>query len=219
MALVALSNFAISNSLSQSTVNLKLTPNFGNSFNAQVDKTNSLTLQTFSLNPNTRSLQVRVDPKSTGVAIVSLTCNFYEDPTKTKPSFLVHYNFDNSCQWRIQVQVCATPVSGNSTNMAIMEVRMPTGYYYYDAWWLNNAKSGISKTETYESKTVVIFYFDNIQGTGSCVTFAAGQTAAVADLKPGSISINDYYDTSKQGSSSFAIPSSVKNAQCNYFFY
>ncbi|KAG5669927.1 hypothetical protein PVAND_000217 [Polypedilum vanderplanki] len=214
VALIALSTFSLKYTLSQTSVNLKLTPNAGNSFNAQVNGTNSLILQTFPLNSATRQLIVHPNSESIGVAVVSLICNFYEDPTKVIPSYSFTYNFDGSCQWRLQMEVCAYLINGNSSNMALMEIKMPSGYYYYDAWWINNQNSDISKIETYEDYTVVDIYFNSISSKRTCVTFGAGKSYDIVGLKPGTIVVNDYYDTSKQGSTSFSIPTNVQNVEC-----
>jgi CD109 antigen len=195
MALTSLSNFALAYTLNQANLNLVLTPNAGTSFTANVNGNNSLTLQTFSLNSAARRLNISTTANSTGVAVISLICNFYEDPNKVVPSFNFTYNFDASCQWRLQMQICVHSINGSTSGMAIMEVRMPSGYFYYEAWWIRNSGSDVSKIETYEGSTVIVFYLNSVSNNGTCVTFGAGRTFEVFGLKPGSIVINDYYDT------------------------
>ncbi|KAG5668833.1 hypothetical protein PVAND_016756 [Polypedilum vanderplanki] len=214
MALIALSNFAKIFNLKQNAVNLHLIPNTGAEIIVHINNENSFDLQKFSLDSHTRKMNINVEKGSSGIAIVSLICEFYEDPSKTIPSFNINLNFNNSCQSRNQVEVCITPISKNSTNLAIMEVRMPSGYYFYYSWWINNTNSGVSNVEAYEGNTVVIFYFDSIKSTGNCVALTAANTAIIDDLKPGSISVSDYYDTSIQGTKSFAIPTNFQNVTC-----
>lgn len=238
MALIALSDFASAYSLNLANMNIKLNPNVGNVFNVTVDATNSLTLQSFSLNEKARKLLIQ--PSGTGVAIVSLTCNFYDDPSKVTPSFNVTSVFLSTCRYRTQVQICAKYTgAGSSSNMAIMEVRLPSGFIYQQAWWNPNPNPDISKIETYESNTVVVYYFNNISNKGTCVTLDAYRSGEVGNLKPGTVQVTDYYDTcekniktfsfillitsiyftDKEGSAFISVPNGNLNDNCYPIYY
>jgi len=194
MAFYALSQFARTFSL-DANVELTMTPNAGKEFTASVDSSNAFTLHSFDLNPSTTKLKVVGTTEDSGLAIVSLICNFYEDPTKVVPVFTVTYNFGFTCTSRMTLNACASYIPKGKSNMAIMIVNMPSGFVYNDRQSQSNPD--ISRTEVTNQGSQVTFYFNSISKTQSCATINAFRAKLVAELKGATIEVYDYYDTCK----------------------
>jgi CD109 antigen len=194
MAFYALSQFARTYSL-DANVELTMTPNVGDEFSATVDSSNAFTLQSFDLNASTRKMKVAATTQDSGLAIVSLVCNFYEDPTKVIPVFNVTYNFGFTCASRITMSACASYIPDGKSNMAIMIVTLPSGFIFNARQYQNNPE--ISRTEITNQGTKATFYFNSISNEISCATVNAYRDKFVAELKPATIEVYDYYDTCK----------------------
>ncbi|CAG9802375.1 unnamed protein product [Chironomus riparius] len=212
MAFYALSQFARTFALN-TNVALILAPNVGSSVSATVDSTNAFTLQSFELNPGARSMNITATTSDSGLAIVSLICNFYEDPTKVVPVFNVNYNFGFACSYRISFEVCTSYIPTGNSNMAIMIVNMPSGFVYNE--WQSQSNPDISQTEVTNQGSKVTFYFNTISNVNSCVSVNAYRSKFVAELKPATIEVYDYYDTSKQGMTSYQVPD--LSGPCYYY--
>jgi hypothetical protein len=194
MAFYALSQFARTYSLDAS-VELTMTPNVGDEFTATVDSSNAFTLQSFDLKPTVRKMKVAATTEESGLAIVSLICDFYEDPTKVVPVFNVTYNFGDTCTHRMSMSACASFIPKGKSNMAIMIVTLPSGFIFNARQNQNNPD--VSKVEIINQGTKATFYFNSISNRQSCVTVNAYRSKFVADLKGATIEVYDYYDTCK----------------------
>lgn len=195
VALDALSHFARSFKLN-SNVQLQLTPDAGSSFNANIDSTNVLTLQQFQLDKATTRLDVAASTSSSGLAVVSLICNYYQDPSKVIPFFRVSYEFYRNCRYAIGFRVCTSYIPSGTSNMAIVRVKMPSGFRY-EQWWGGPNNPDVSKVEVTNSGSLVTFYFNTIGNKDSCIDVNAYRYNFVSELKGGTIVVNDYYDTCK----------------------
>ncbi|XP_070502464.1 CD109 antigen-like [Chironomus tepperi] len=203
MALYALSQFARTYSIN-ANVKLSLAPDVGTSISTNIDFSNLLTVQSYELDQVARKIDITATTSDSGLAIVSLICNFYEDPTKVVPVFDVTANFNVSSTHRMTMTVCARYIPAGTSNMAIMIVRMPSGYIYNDCNCRKNTE--VSKTEVTNQGTKITFYFNTISNEKSCVFVNAYRVKFVAELKPATIEVYDYYDTSKQGMTSYQVP-------------
>lgn len=194
MAFYALSQFARTYSV-DANVELTMAPNIGDDFTASIDSSNAFTLQSFDLNPSTRKIIVSATTEDSGLAIVSLICNFYEDPTKVVPVFNVTYIFENTCTHRITMNACAAYIPNGKSNMAIMIITLPSGFIFNARQIQNNPD--ISRTEIINQGTKATFYFNSIANRESCAIVNAFRSKFVADLKGATIEVYDYYDTCK----------------------
>jgi CD109 antigen len=204
MALLSLAEFSTSFSFG-AVVDLTLTPDVGDPFNARVDSTNAMTLQQFELDNTLSILNVKPSPSSTGLAIVSLTCNYYQDPSFVVPVFDITHEFYRQCKWSIGLRVCASHIPKGNSNMAIITVALPSGFQYQE-WWGGPNNPDVTKVETLNSGSKVVFYFNTIRNKPSCVDVNAYRAQTVTELKGGTIIVNDYYDTSKEGSAKYPAP-------------
>ncbi|KAL7028449.1 hypothetical protein ACKWTF_005840 [Chironomus riparius] len=203
MALYALSQVGKAYSIN-ANVKLTLAPDVGSSISTNIEFTNLLAVQSFELNSAARKIDITATTSDSGLAIVSLICNFYEDPNKVIPVFNVTYNLNLSSTHKMTMNVCANYIPKGTSNMAIMIVRLPSGYIYNDCNCHKNTE--VSKTEITNQGSKVTFYFNSITNINSCVFVNAYRVKFVAELKPATIEVYDYYDTSKQGMTSYQVP-------------
>lgn len=83
--------------------------------------------------------------------------------------------------------------------MAVLEVSMPSGFNTEtDSLLKLTDIENVKKVETKDSETVIIIYFDNLKANEIvCPLFDGYQVYKVADQKPASVVIYDYYDSCK----------------------
>jgi hypothetical protein len=132
-ALGALSDFTVAFNAASGTNNLKLTPNVGVVINAQVNPSNLLVTQEFTLNPLARQLDIFSGVNSTGRAVVFLTCKFYENSDEAVPRFNITTELIRPCQELLKHQVCISYDAEDESvesNMALMKMTFPSGYVY-----------------------------------------------------------------------------------------
>ncbi|KAG5669928.1 hypothetical protein PVAND_000218 [Polypedilum vanderplanki] len=197
-ALLAISSFAQAFKINVTNIDLTLKPNVGSSYHVTVNNQNALTLQTTVLDSHTRQLSIESTQQSSGIAIISLVCNFYEDSTMIKPDFRVNVTIRKLCSSLMSADICFSYIPNGFSNMAIMEVRLPSSFIYKPS---NMDMSGeVSKVQSFESGTIIVYYINRITNDGGCINLNAYRNCQVFDIKPGTIKINDYYDTSKEGS-------------------
>jgi hypothetical protein len=89
--------------------------------------------------------------------------------------------------------------------MAIVTVTTPSGFQYQE-WWGGANNVNVTKTETFNSGSKVVFYFNSIGNEETCVEVNAWRAQTVSELKGGNIIVNDYYDTSKEGTAKYPAP-------------
>lgn len=129
----SLADFSVKFNAAAGTMNIVMTPDLGAVINAQVNPTNMVTLQSFTLNNLARQLAVSTGAGSTGSAIVSLTCRFYEITDETKPRFVITHQFIRSCKNFLRSHVCLTYIARDGdaeSNMALVTMTLLSGYTY-----------------------------------------------------------------------------------------
>lgn len=84
------------------------------------------------------------------------------------------------------------------SNMAIMEVNLPSGFTAdIDALPSLSVSQNIKLVETKNKDTTIVLYFDKFIRDEYCPTISAFRTQTVAKQKPVPVLIYDYYDTCK----------------------
>ena len=98
---------------------------------------------------------------------------------------------------------------GDSTNMAVMEVELPSGYNAdMESLPSLTATRDVKRVDTANNDGTVLVYLDRVTPSALCLSVPALRTHRVANLKPVPVTIYDYYDRSKL-SRIFYEPSSV----------
>jgi CD109 antigen len=144
VALEALAKFAAQFTLSISNLILTVMPNAGISFTASVNSANALVLQSFDLLPSVRKLSVLTSVSGTGLAIVSLSCNYYEVIENLNPRFRIEHRFEDPCLGYLKSSICLShiPSAGsNVSNMVLVTVKLPSGFIYEERKILNSVIS------------------------------------------------------------------------------
>jgi len=158
-------------------------------------------LQRRRLPTETRQVQMRA--RGGGFAIVTVGAKHNVDVIGAWPSFVVSPQvFKPSTASQTRVSVCVNYIEGGASdgsNAAVMEVELPSGF-------TANADSlpglrdlaGIRRVESEEEGTRVVFYFDKMTRAEVCPTISAWRTARVANQRPASVVVYDYYDQSRR---------------------
>ncbi|XP_063878059.1 thioester-containing protein 1 allele R1-like isoform X4 [Scylla paramamosain] len=167
--------------------------------NLQVTSGNTMLLQRVELPSDTE--QVKLSASGSGVAVVQVTYHYNLKVTGPKPAFSLdpQLDFSMSDTNRLRLTSCIGYTSGNSSNMAVMDVSLPSGYivdndlipglYDYE---------GVKLVEKKPDSSGVLVYFDNLTPVEVCPTVAAYRVNKVAFQKPSAVKVYDYYDTSRQ---------------------
>lgn len=132
-ALFSLSIFGVKFNSAAGTINIRLTPNIGAVINSQVNPSNLLVVQEYTLNPLARQLAIFSGVNSTGSAIVTLTCRFYEVSAELAPRFNIRTQLIRPCKNLLQQEVCVSYIPKGDdieSNMALMKMTIPSGYVY-----------------------------------------------------------------------------------------
>lgn len=79
--------------------------------------------------------------------------------------------------------------------MAVMEVQFPSGFTAdLDTLPSLEVSENVMKVETKNGHSTVIVYFDHLTRKEICPTLDAFRTQKVAEQRPASVTIYDYYD-------------------------
>lgn len=107
-----------------------------------------------------------------------------------------------SNDYSLNLNICTSFIpaaDGNSTNMAVIEAELPTGFVA-DLQSIQEKLKGnpnVKKIETKNGNTVVVIYLDSVSQTQICLQVTAYRTCQVADEKPVSVQVYDYYNNGK----------------------
>lgn len=83
--------------------------------------------------------------------------------------------------------------------MVVLEVTLPSGYVAESDTLINVSNAfNVKKIETKNADTIIVIYFDHFQANKEiCPVFDAFRAHKIDKQKPVSISVYDYYDSSK----------------------
>lgn len=135
VGLEALAEFAGQLAASAVRVDLLFDPNSGPTFNVSVNPDNALVLQAFELKSKVRELEITTSDDDQGLAIVSLSCNYYEVVEDQEPRFTIQHRFEDPCSGYLKSSICLAyiPEKGDDVSgMVVMRMMLPTGFVYDD---------------------------------------------------------------------------------------
>jgi CD109 antigen len=153
-----------------------------------------MTLQRFDL--PSPSKYVEVEASGFGTAIVQVSWQYNLAVSAEEPAFFMNPQLGKtSTENFMQLNVCAYYKAGNETNMAVMEVDLPSGYVAeVDALPSISQRKEVKRIDTSDGDTKVIIYFDRITREEICVTVPAHQNYKVANHKAVPVTLYDYYN-------------------------
>ncbi|XP_071544262.1 CD109 antigen-like isoform X7 [Panulirus ornatus] len=166
--------------------------------NLQITRDNTMLLQRVELPSDTE--KVDLTASGTGVAVLQVTYHYNVRVTGPKPSFSLDPQLDRTTDTnRLRLTTCTGYTAGNKSNMAVLDVSLPSGYIVdndlipglYDY-------TGVKLVEKKADDSGVRVYFDYLTSVEVCPTVAAYRVNKVAFQKASPVRIYDYYDTSRQ---------------------
>ncbi|KAI1285562.1 Antigen -like protein [Halotydeus destructor] len=190
---------AIAGRISSTTVSVDATIRFDEETGRQpvtfrVTGANAQVLQRSEAPPSTRSIEFEASGFGTAVASVSWQYNLAV--SAEEPAFFLNPQIGKtSTDNYMQLNVCTYYKAGNSTNMAVMEVALPSGYTAdVDALPSISRAKEVKRIDTSDGDTNVIIYFDRITRDELCLTVPAHRNYKVANHKPVPVTLYDYYN-------------------------
>ncbi|XP_011158223.1 CD109 antigen isoform X2 [Solenopsis invicta] len=162
---------------------------------------NSMILQKQILPTKTRYVNITASGK--GFVLVQVSYQYNLNVTGAFPLFTLDPQVDkNSNANHLQLSICSGFVpteETNESNMAVMEVSLPSGFTVdRDSLPSLEISSYVKRVETRNGDTMVVLYFDKMVKEEYCPTVSAFRTHKVAKQKPVPVSIYDYYDSSRR---------------------
>ncbi|KAM0733061.1 CD109 antigen [Formica fusca] len=166
-----------------------------------INSGNSMILQKQILPTKTRFVNITASGK--GFVLVQISYQYNVNVTGAWPLFTLDPQVDkNSNPNYLQLSICSGFVptkEANESNMAVMEVSLPSGFTVdRDSLPSLEISSHVKRVETKNGDTMVVLYFDKMIKEEYCPTVSAFRTHKVAKQKPVPVSIYDYYDSSRR---------------------
>ncbi|KAJ6633451.1 CD109 antigen [Pseudolycoriella hygida] len=167
-----------------------------------IDQTNSLVLQSVELPSTTKS--VAVTCTGSGFSLVQVSYQFNLNNVEVSPRFVLDVEVDKkSNDYSLVLNICTSFIAGNdgnTTNMAIVEAELPTGFTA-DLQTTKSALAsvkGFKKVETKNGNTVIVIYLDNLSTVQVCLQVFAYRLCQIADEKPVAVIVQDYYSNDRR---------------------
>ncbi|XP_071560506.1 thioester-containing protein 1 allele S3 isoform X2 [Temnothorax nylanderi] len=166
-----------------------------------INSGNSMILQKQILPSKTRSVNITASGR--GFVLVQVSYQYNLNVTGAFPLFTLDPQVDkNSNANHLQLSICSGFVpteEANESNMAVMEVSLPSGFTVdRDSLPSLEISSHVKRVETRNGDTMVVLYFDKMVKEEYCPTVSAFRTHKVAKQKPVPVSVYDYYDSSRR---------------------
>ncbi|XP_032689989.1 CD109 antigen-like isoform X2 [Odontomachus brunneus] len=166
-----------------------------------INSGNSMILQKQILPKKTR--QVNITASGKGFTLMQVSYQYNLNVTGAWPLFTLDPQVDkNSNANHLQLSICSGFVptkEANESNMAVMEVNLPSGFTVdRDSLPSLEISSHVKRVETKNGDTMVVLYFDKMVKQEYCPTVSAFRVHKVAKQKPVPVSIYDYYDSSRR---------------------
>ncbi|KAH8413116.1 hypothetical protein KR009_008160, partial [Drosophila setifemur] len=178
-----------------------------------VNAQNSLALQSVELPNNLKNLSISATGR--GMALAQVSYKYNTNVTSAWPRFVLDPTVNrNSHADYLHLSACASFVSvaGESeqrSNMAVMEVQLPSGFVVdRDTLPTLESSERIKKVETQNRNTKVVIYFDYLDRREVCPTLHAYKTVKVTKHRPVAVVMYDYYDSARRARQFYRAPKS-----------
>ncbi|XP_044316037.1 CD109 antigen [Drosophila rhopaloa] len=178
-----------------------------------VNAENSLALQTVELPNNLKNLSVSATGR--GMAFAQVSYQYNTNVTSAWPRFVLDPTVNrNSHADYLHLSACASFVSvvgeaEQRSNMAVMEVQLPSGFVVdRDTLPTLESSERIKKVETQNRNTKVVIYFDYLDRREVCPTLHAYKTVKVTKHRPVAVVMYDYYDNARRARQFYRAPKS-----------
>jgi len=212
VALMALSEFSRKLRIVERGSDINLQYSFESTVRRMEIKADSSTLlQRRILVPETKEIQLRAS--GGGIGLVQVGYQFNIAVNGAWPSFVVNpLVFKATSPNQLKVSVCTNYIqegSATSSNMAVMEVNLPSGFTIdKDSLPALRRFKGVKRVDPAEGDTKVILFFESLGRSEICPTISAFRTFRVANQKPAYVLVYDYYDQSRRARSFYGVDAS-----------
>jgi len=138
------------------------------------------------------------------MALAQVSYTYNTNVTSAWPRFVLDPTVNrNSHADYLHLSACASFVSvvgenEQRSNMAVMEVHLPSGFVVdRDTLPTLESSERIKKVETQNRNTKVVIYFDYLDRREVCPTLHAYKTVKVTKHRPVAVVMYDYYDSGR----------------------
>lgn len=200
VGLQALSAIATKIFSSDEDFTIEITPDFGKPTKLSVNSGTALILHKTKLPADAREFTISTKGKGFGIFQISYQYNL--DLNGEWPRFNLETNLDeNSNKNFLHLISCTNYIADESSevsNMAVMEVELPSGFTF-DSDSMKDLKStkNVKKVELENGDTTIVIYFDSLGSENICPEIKAYREHSVAKQKRVSVKVYDYYDNCK----------------------
>ncbi|XP_067120977.1 CD109 antigen [Centruroides vittatus] len=185
--------------LVSSTVSINTEISFGNNQRKTLNITreNALVLQRIQIPSTTKMINLKASGFGVGIVQVSWSYNLAVEKEKS-PFSLKPTIGKSSTENFLELNVCTNYKEEGATNMAVMEIVLPTGYAAdVDSFPAIHKIPKVKQVDSVNGDSKVIVYFDRIDKEEMCVVLPAYKNYKVANQKPVPVEVYDYYNLAK----------------------
>ncbi|XP_017476754.1 PREDICTED: CD109 antigen-like isoform X2 [Rhagoletis zephyria] len=170
---------------------------------------NGLLTQTIELPQKT--LSVDLSAKGKGAALVQIAYQYNVYEKEKQPAFKIDAVVNKEAPaFKLDVDVCVQYTGeSEATNMALLEISLPSGYVADEESFKQiEAVQRVRQVEGKQSNTLIVVYFESLSKDNIvCVPIEAFKVYPVADQKPATLVLFDYYDTAQKVTEYYTVSS------------
>ncbi|ROT74619.1 alpha-2-macroglobulin [Penaeus vannamei] len=167
------------------------------SFNILIEAVNQLVVQTRDIE-DPLPYDVTVTPSGTGCAVFMVVHQFHMPEIAASATFSMTVTSTSGSCTAANVTICAFYLLENEeSNMVIVELDLESGYVAEEASLQRLVDGKVVKKYEQDEPGVVELYLDSLTSAEVCLTVAVSREILVEDVKPGTVSIYDYYQNSE----------------------
>ncbi|XP_053958136.1 murinoglobulin-1-like [Anastrepha ludens] len=172
---------------------------------------NSLLTQTVELPQKTLSVDLNAKGKGAALVQIAFQYNVYEK--EKQPAFKIDNVLNKEAPaFKLDTQVCVQYIGeAEASNMALLEISLPSGYVADEESFKQiEAVPRVRQVEGKQSNTLIVVYFESLSKNNvACVPVEALKVYPVAQQKPASIVLYDYYDTTQKVTEYYTVASKL----------
>ncbi|EDV58062.1 CD109 antigen [Drosophila erecta] len=213
VGIMALTKYELASQMTTEGIDVQLSYLDKHRKHLRVGKDNKFKVQTHRLPEN--ATEVKCTATGQGRALVQLSYRYNVATAVKSPSFKLRTKVMQSDKYRLILNICGeyTPIANSErskpTNMALMQVQLPSGYVCdTDSFALIAAIPDVKRVESKRGDTEVHIYFEKLHPNApKCLNLKAIYTHAVAEQKPSWVQLYDYYATERKATEFYHVDS------------
>ncbi|XP_063615136.1 alpha-2-macroglobulin-like protein 1 [Penaeus indicus] len=141
---------------------------------------------------------VTVTPSGKGCAVFMVVHRFHMPEISGNSTFSMTVTSTSGSCTAANVTICAFYLLENEeSNMVIIELNLESGYVAEEGSLQHLVDRRVIKKYEQDEPGLVELYLDSLTSTEVCLTVAVTREISVEDVKPGTVSVYDYYQNSE----------------------